>query len=270
MTTWTQHGRGLGAVELTRQDPRMARYPAYGLVGAGVAPVRSMSMVDLVFTPPGYAAADQESSQACAGWQVTQCVYVRTKAMGIAPVAMSPDAVYYQARAARYGWEHIFDGGCNPLDAWASARQLGVVLYDHWPHVLKRKNDAPPADAYRHAADRKWLRYHWVLEEEAIRTAVVCGLLASRRPVGVVLTVDQGLEDWRPGAEPWTRRGAALGGHAVTLVGFDTLTDGRKVFLVVNSWGSAWGDCGVGLISQAALEARDTTYLVTPDIDGGA
>lgn len=269
--THTRHGRGLGCEELERWDPRNNRFPAYGLIGAGIAPVARASMADLVFVPPGYSFADQETLQSCTGWAYgTQLIHVRTRAMGLPPITPSPNGCYYQGRARRYGWAAIWDGGANPHEVLASMVEAGIVRYEDWPHDVRHVNDCPPPGAYRLAADvdaPAWLRYHWVLSTGAERTAEVCSLLASRRPVAGAWRVDQGLEDWRPGHEPWRRTGTILGGHAMCIVGFDTMSNGRKVFVVANSWGGSWGDAGFGLFSQEALESDECTYLVTPDID---
>ncbi len=42
-------------------------------------------------------------------------------------------------------------------------------------------------------------------------------------------------------------------GHAVVLSGYRTLPDGKKQFLIHNSWGSRWGEQGYGWISEAMV-----------------
>lgn len=49
---------------------------------------------------------------------------------------------------------------------------------------------------------------------------------------------------WRPAADE-----LPLNGHAVTVFGWDDLAGG---WLVLNSWGSAWGEDGVGLVAYGA------------------
>jgi len=264
---FTRGGRGLGAIDLHRVDPSSERYPARELVGAGTTGAARSSMADLVFVPPGYAFADQESTQSCVGWALTQALHVRMRAMGIAPLTPSPLAIYYQARRRAGG--AMWDGGCNPLDAWDGLRELGIVPYEQHPYVRAQVDVCPDPGDYRHAADHGWLQYHWVLTEGVARTAEVCSLLASRRPVALAVRVDQSLEDWQGGDSPWTRTGPSLGGHEVVLVGFDTVGLGERVFVFANSWGAGWGDHGYGLISQRQLESSETTYIATPDIDPG-
>ena len=263
---FTRSGRGLGCVSAGRDDPRHTAHPAHTLIGAGAPGLRA-SMADLVFVPPDVAFADQGSSQSCVGWSVAQAVHVRMRTMGVAPVTPSPLAVYYHARArAAGGPDGLWDGGCNPHDAWESLRETGIVPYAAHPFVRSRVDVAPDPGDYRLAADHRWLRYHWVLTSGRARVTEVVGLLASRRPVVVALRVDQSLEEWHPGDSPWTRTGPDLGGHAVTLIGYDTLALGGRVFVFANSWGT-WGDCGFGLLSERALASSECSYLCTPDID---
>lgn len=54
------------------------------------------------------------------------------------------------------------------------------------------------------------------------------------------------LADWEPDG---------TGGHAVTLVGYGTW-DGRRSFLIHNSWGTSWGDGGYAWISAEMVRAR--------------
>jgi hypothetical protein len=264
MAPRTPSGHGLGLVEHYRWDPRNAAHPAHAVIGAGPPPPRK-SMADLVHTPPGQPFANQGLHQSCVGWALHQIIHVRSRAIGIAPITPSPTAIYYQARARRYGWDAIWDGGSNPHEALSSLRDVGIVPYASWPHA-KPINDCPDPDAYRMGADKDWLSYRWVLTSGAARTHEVVSLLASGRPVFAALQVDEDLESWGPGDAPWTRRGPVLGGHAVSVVGYDTTEAGKRVFVVANSWGPIH-DSGFFLMSQTALESTETTYLATVEID---
>jgi len=262
----TKGGKGLGCVRMWERDSRAKKFPAHVLIGSGSTPSKS-DMTGLIFVPPGFTHPDQENLQECVGWSLCGSIYVRQKAMGLKPVEPSPGAIYYQARARAYGWRNIWDGGCNPNEAWQALKERGVVLYNDWPHDPKSVNKAFPS-AYRKAADHRWLQYHWVLRNGSARTKEGTGLLGSKRPLSVALTIDQGMEDWRPGMAPWKRTGPIVGGHAVLIVGHETLANGQVVFVYCNSWGKAWGDNGFGLLSQEAFESPETSYIATPDIDG--
>jgi hypothetical protein len=248
------------------RDARAKMFSTSVLVGKIVP--KEASMAHLIFVPPGFTHPDQESLQECVGWGHAQSIYVRQRAMKLTnPVMPSPGGIYYPARAKVYGWKNVWDGGCNPNQAWQVLQERGIIPYDRWPHNLRTVNDAPDPGSFRHAADNRWLVYRWVLYSEQRRTEEVKRLLATDFPVTVALTIDKGMEDWRPGMPPWERKGQVIGGHEVLLVGYRVLDTGKVVFEYCNSWGKAWGDNGFGLLSQSALESPETTYLATPDVD---
>lgn len=268
----TPGGRGLGLADEHRWDQRNNAHPAHELLMGktmsryAFAPRRSWT--DYVFVPYGYDFADQGSLQECVGWGITQLLHVRSRVLGLVPIKASPGGIYLQARARRYGWDAIWDGGSNPHEAFSSIREVGLVRYEDWPHDIMNVNKTPPPAAYRKGADKSWFSYRWVLTGGEARTREVVALLSEGFPIGAALQVDEGLEAWGPGDEPWRRTGAILGGHYVAIVGYDTLANGRRVFVVANSWGNIH-DHGFFLLSQEALESQETTYLATVDIDQG-
>ena len=267
MIALTRCGRGLGVVELDRWDNRNNAHDAAQLFGSTSIP-DSASLSQFVFVPPEQKFADQGPTQACVGWAIAQLIHVRACVMGLRPICTSPMAIYLQARAKRYGWNAVTDSGCNPHDALASLREVGIVPYSAWPHCPDRINITPPPDAYRKGADKKWLAYSWVLSSGTRRVLDVARLIAEGRPVGIALRIDDLLESWVPSKPPWKRTKPAIGGHMMAIVGFHRGNDGRYVFNVANSWGPNH-DNGLLLLDQAAIESNEATYAVTVDIDCG-
>ena len=261
----TPGGRGLGLIDPHRWDPKNNAHPAHTSIGAIGSLPKSVSMTDLVFIPPDLPFMDQFQNQKCVGCMGLQVVHVTSRAMGITPITPSDNALYYQGRARRYGWDAIWDGGSNPHEVLSSMREVGIVRYADWPHDTAI-NACPPPDAYRKGADKDWFTYEWILSGSTARTRETMAILASRCPVGAALQVDEGLEAWMPGDDPWERCGPILGGHAVTIVGYYVLASGEVVFIVANSWG-AIHDHGFFLLSQRALESNETTYLWRAKID---
>ena len=68
------------------------------------------------------------------------------------------------------------------------------------------------------------------------------------------------LPDWEPDGE---------GGHAVTIVAYTT-KDGRRWFLLHNSWGPSWGEDGYAWISAEMVRARlvDAWTVILADAQG--
>jgi len=76
--------------------------------------------------------------------------------------------------------------------------------------------------------------------------------LVSEGPMYVAFTVYADFPTYMSGVYKHTS-GSALGGHAVTLVGYGTL-DGEKYWKVKNSWNEDWGNGGHFLIARGTNE----------------
>jgi len=72
--------------------------------------------------------------------------------------------------------------------------------------------------------------------------------LVENGPMYVAFTVYGDFPTYKSGVYKHTS-GSALGGHAVTLVGYGEL-DGQKYWKVKNSWNENWGDSGHFLIAR--------------------
>jgi hypothetical protein len=71
--------------------------------------------------------------------------------------------------------------------------------------------------------------------------------LAEKRPLVFGAMVTTGFQDWK-GSGVMQKNdlyGAGVGGHAMTIVGYD---DAKAAFRIVNSWGADWGDEGYAWI----------------------
>jgi len=76
--------------------------------------------------------------------------------------------------------------------------------------------------------------------------------LATNGPMYVAFTVYADFPTYKSGVYKHTS-GSALGGHAVTLVGYGEL-NGEKYWKIKNSWNEAWGDNGHFLIARGSDE----------------
>merc|ERR1711975_195510 len=72
--------------------------------------------------------------------------------------------------------------------------------------------------------------------------------LMTNGPLYVAFTVYSDFPTYKSGVYKHTS-GSALGGHAVTLVGYGEL-DGQKYWKIKNSWNEEWGDNGHFLIAR--------------------
>ena len=91
-----------------------------------------------------------------------------------------------------------------------------------------------------------------IYETGVARTTRIREAIAQGHHVVFGMEVDRAYEEWRDTTAPYPGlRGPSLGGHAQVLVGY---APGR--FLVLNSWGPAWGEDGYAWIAEEALEGE--------------
>ena len=127
----------------------------------------------------------------------------------------------------------------------------GVVTYDLFPYVTdinitpsdRLKERATP---YRIESYDTLPRKDGAIDQYAIKTN-----LAEGRPVVGGFTIYNSFYEYRGGVYQETS-GTSLGGHAMTIVGFD---DERAAFRIANSWGSGWGDGGFVWLSYDSVDA---------------
>ena len=83
----------------------------------------------------------------------------------------------------------------------------------------------------------------------------VKGALAKGNPVVIVASLDQSFMNLNPARKIWKADESAkdIGGHAITLVGYD---DRSKTFKFINQWNTSWGDQGYGYMTYDTFLAR--------------
>lgn len=146
-----------------------------------------------------------------------------------------------------YYYERLLMGTIN-IDSGAYIRdgikvcyKNGAALESLWPYDIKKFKLRPDQRAITDASQRKVTRYERVTNHEGCLDALNNGY-----PVIIgfdVYSSFESLQVVQTGVMPYpnVRRERLLGGHAVLLVGYDK---SRQVYIVRNSWGANWGDCG--------------------------
>jgi len=135
------------------------------------------------------------------------------------------------------------DSGAMLRDGIKSVAKQGAPHEALWPHVIARFRVKPNAAAYRDGELHEALLYERLIQV----IDQLKGCLAAGFPFVFGFSVYESFEGSavrRTGTVPMPRRSEALlGGHAVVAVGYD---ESRRVFLIRNSWGTAWGRQGYG------------------------
>jgi C1A family cysteine protease len=156
--------------------------------------------------------------------------------------------IYYNERAILGTIDE--DSGAMLRDGIKSVARQGGPHESLWPHLVARFRVKPSAAAYRDGLLHEALLYQRL--RQSIDQLKAC--LADGYPFVFGFSVYESLESSavaKSGDVRLPGRGdALLGGHAVTVVGYD---DPRRRFIIRNSWGASWGDRGYGTMPYAYL-----------------
>lgn len=160
--------------------------------------------------------------------------------------------IYYQERV--YEGTVNYDDGAYIRDGIKAVNQVGVPTETLWPYDARKFAYRPTQAAYTNAATRKAVSYQRCANFAAVKAA-----LAQGYPVVVGFDVYESFETdsvTRTGMMPYPnkQREQLLGGHAVTLVGYNDTT---QRFIGRNSWGTGWGDHGYFYMPYQVIQ--DTT-----------
>lgn len=101
-----------------------------------------------------------------------------------------------------------------------------------------------------------------------VNVDAIAAVLASGADVWIAIQVDSRawahLKEQNPVIPDWH---SAEGGHAVALAGYRKGPNGKRQFLVHNSWGGTWGDHGFGWINEEMLP-RHVEYAYSVRVEG--
>jgi C1A family cysteine protease len=156
--------------------------------------------------------------------------------------------LYYNERELINTIHH--DSGAYLSDGIKTLQTYGICQEKSWPYVISKFTEKPPDSCYEEALN------HNALVVENINNTLVDmkSSLASNEPFVVGILVFSSFETpyvARTGKVPMpSKNDVLLGGHAVVCVGYD---DSKKVWIMRNSWGRAWGDKGYFYLPYAYL-----------------
>lgn len=224
------------------------------LLGAATVRVHEASLAPFVVK-----VYDQSTTSGCVGQAIAQACDVRFAAMGLKIPARSRLAPYAFARELDTSADApLQDSGCYPRKAFEALRDWGFPSEVEYPFDIKKVNDRLPVDAVQASADFKVKNWYAIASSYDQRCVQIAQTLISKYPVFCGMTLKRSFEEYKEGiftAEDM--KGDVLGGHAMLIVGFETLSNGELVFLLVNSWGTGWGEQGFIRMHQSVFFDQD-------------
>lgn len=193
---------------------------------------------------------DQQASESCTGQAIQKAVDTRLRALGI-PNLPEPSALAPYTFGRKVGGGPLEDVGCYPRDVMSACREMGIPSEAEWPFDMRKVNEEPPWDVMQAAT--RFLMFRWwrIVASGTFRSDEVANALAQSYPVVFGLDIDQAFMDYAGGTID--KLGASVGGHMLCIVGYRTRADGRREFLIVNSWGESWGEHGFCWIHEEVI-----------------
>jgi hypothetical protein len=179
---------------------------------------------------------------------------------------LSGQKVVQISRSAAYTWSRMHDGtfpedkGTYPASMAKIFQVTGVLPESVWPHTEENLTRAVPVNLTMQAADSRVQGIHEIREKGEYRADLVTQSLRSGMPVVFCLHLTQDFR--RPPEVIDASHGVTWGSHAMLLTGF-RLREGKRQFLVRNSWGRYWGNNGYVWITQKLLDEAFGLYLLT-------
>ena len=178
----------------------------------------------------------------------------------------APLALYYNFRL-KSGFPANKDTGAFMEPAVKALVSQGVGSESLWPYEPSNFATQPSAEYQRQAFDHRVSKHYRAQTVLQAKTAISQGL-----PVVIAFDVPRAFTTETGESGVWTDRGgAAVGGHAVCIMGYDDERHGGS-FKVQNSWGTSWGDNGLYWLPYSAyLGPRywDGIVLTTWDLEAG-
>ena len=155
------------------------------------------------------------------------------------------------------------DVGAYTRDAFKFVNKLGICSENSWKFDVAKVNTKPDQDCYTEALNHVVTKYERILTDDNclmnIKTVISKGY-----PVLFGASIGKSLYTIGKNVYKGVNNDV-IGGHAMTIVGYD---DSKQVFIVENSWGSSWGDKGYFYFDYSAFIKDTQDIWVCTEFDG--
>lgn len=184
---------------------------------------------------------DQGDLGSCVSNTVAGCIRFVRKRDGLSVYDPSRLYNYYYGRLLE-DFPVTEDTGMYIRSGYKAVAHHSICSERNWPYIVRRFSTEPTSYAKSAASQHKRFQYMAIPHD----LTLIKKCLADGYPVSfgfAIYTSFMTATVARTGIVPTpdTSRERILGGHAMTIVGYD---DDTQRFIVANSWGSDWGDEG--------------------------
>ena len=203
---------------------------------------------------------DQEYLGSCTGQAIAGIMeYIARRVNKLTEVSRL--FIYYQERVIEGTVD--YDSGAYIRSGIKAVNKFGAPIETLWPYIPSEFATKPSQDAYDEAITRRAVSY-----ERCVNFNTVKNALSNDNPVVVGFDVYESFES-KPvitgGIMPYpdVNNEELLGGHAVTLVGYN---ESEERFIARNSWGTEWGDKGYFYMPYAVIQntsMSDDFWIIT-------
>jgi C1A family cysteine protease len=213
--------------------------------------LRTVTAAPASYTLKGYALTpgDQGQVGSCVAWATGYTGYgVLMNEQGIAGSPMAPMFIYSQ----------IAQG--NDKGTWASValpmeRDQGIDTKSHYWQGDFDYTTQPDQSERDNAAHYK-LSGYTDLTNSVDRVSAIKNAVASGLPVAIGFRVKSSFYKLSPTNDIYVPKGQVVGGHEVTIVGYDA-----NYVTIENSWGTNWGNAGFFRMSWSTITGRDVNEV---------
>jgi hypothetical protein len=218
--------------------------PAHAMLGAAVRlPAECLGLRAKI-----RRIKNQQTTESCVGQALCTAVDTRLRFLGFDLPEPSSLGAYVVAR--KVGGETILDDqGCSPRDAMKGARDIGLPDEAAWPFDPALVNVEPPRDVLENATRHLLLQWYRIYQTGASLADEIANAVSKNYPVIFGLELDAAFFDYAGGTIA-AMNADKRGGHMLCCLGYRTDADGKRAFLVVNSWDESWGENGCCWISE--------------------
>lgn len=183
-------------------------------------------------------------------------------------VGFSPSRLFYYYCERDIEGQTNTDSGADETDGLHFAQTKGVCSETTYPYDITKFSDTPPPNCYVEALKYK-ISTFTVIPNTSNLMNNIRHCIANNRPVLIAIVLYESFESSEvatTGIVPMPNTVSAqclsgcsgkdkqIGGHQMTLIGYD---DATSMVKVQNSWGDSWGDKGFCYIPYAYLENPD-------------